>query len=76
MFNNRTLQRIEIVGMVVCRFSLQRRYLHFRLASFVYLFVVLVNGILQRHLSLLNRYASVDEALAVLECVVATLAAI
>ena len=76
MFHDRTLQRVEIVGMVVCRLRLQLGNLHFGFAAFVYLLVVLVNGVLQRHLSLLNRYTSVDEALAVLECVIPSLAAI
>src|SRR5271155_3318588 len=76
MFDERTLVRVEEILVIMSHVGLRLGNLHFCLAAGEHLFVVLVDGLLKRHFSLLDGNAGVDEALAVLECVVTTLAAI
>ena len=76
MCHDRTLHGVKKIRMIMCRVGLHLGNLHFCLATLVYLFVVTVDGLFQRHFSLLNGYAGVDEALTVLERMVPALATI
>jgi hypothetical protein len=76
MFHDRALVRVEEILVIMRHIGLHFRHLHFCLSADEHLLVVHVDGLLKRHFSLLNGHAGVDEALAVLECVVTTLAAI
>src|SRR5436305_5648612 len=76
MFDDRTLVRIEEILVIMRHIGLRLGHFHFCLATGEHLLVVLVDGFLKRHFSLLDGHAGVDEALTVLERVVATLAAI
>jgi hypothetical protein len=76
MLHDRTFIGVEVIRMVMRRVCLHRRHLHFRLAAGQHILVVLVNGFSERQISFPDGYAGVDEALAVLQCIVATLTAI
>lgn len=76
MFDDRTLVRVEEILVIMRHIGLPLGHFHFCLAAGEHLLVVLVDGFLKRHLSLLDGHAGVDEALTVLERVVTTLAAI
>ena len=76
MFDERTLVRVKEILVIMRHIGLRLGHLHFCLAAGEHLLVVLVDGFLKRHFSLLDGHAGVDEALTVLERVVTTLAAI
>ena len=76
MFDDRTLVRVEEILVIMSHIGLPLGHLHLCLAASEHLLVVLVDGFLKRHFSLLDGHAGVDEALTVLERVVTTLAAI
>jgi hypothetical protein len=76
MFDDRALVWVEEILVIMRHIGLLLGHFHFCLAAGKHLLVVRVDGFLKRQLSLLNGHAGVDEALAVLECVVTTLAAI
>lgn len=76
MFHDRALVRVEEILVIMCHIGLHLGHLHFCLAADEHLLVVHVDGLLERHFSLLDGHAGVDKALAVLERVVTTLATI
>lgn len=76
MFYDRALIRVEEILMIMRHIGLHLGHLYFCLAADEHLLVVHVDGLLKRHFSLLDGHTGVDEALAVLECVVTTLTAI
>ena len=76
MFYDRALVWVEEILVIMRHIGLHLGHLHFCLAADEHLLVVHVDGLLKRHFSLLDGHAGVDEALAVFECVVTTLAAI
>jgi len=76
MFDDRTLVRIEEILVIMRHIGLIFGHHYFCLATGEHLVVVLVDGFLKRHFSLLDGHAGVDEALTVLERVVTALATI